>query len=111
MRKGRASRRTIRRPAGEAGVHGHPATVGARLPVFITTEDSKPTFEGWAHIVSACASYPHWYRVRFEHEQVDRIRLVLPPSLHGDPVLGVELLRELLHTRGLCPWSEFFPPD
>ena len=81
------------------------------IPVFIIAIDGEPIFEGWAQVVAACISYPHWYRVRFQHEHVDRIRLILPPSLHDDPALSCALLNELLRTRGLCPWTEFFPDD
>lgn len=111
MRKGWANRRTGRHPVGESGVHGHPVKVGSKVPVFIIADDGEPTFEGLAHIVAPCISYPHWYRVRFQHERVDRVRLVLPPSLHDDPILSCALLSEFLRTRGLSPFDEFFPGD
>lgn len=98
-----------RRPVAESGVHGHPAKVGAKVPVFIVAENGEPIFEGWADVVSACISNPHWYRVRFQHERVDRVRLILPPSLHDDPILSCALLREFLHTGALSPFDDFFP--
>ena len=88
----------------------HPIKIGTNVAVFIIADDGEPMFEGWARIVSACISYGHWYRVRFQLEQVDRIRLIFPPSLHDDPAPSCALQREFLRTRGLSPFDEFFPP-
>ena len=88
----------------------HPIKIGTDVAAFIIADDGEPTFEGRARIVSPCISHPHWYQVRFQFEQVDRVRLIFPSSLHNDPALSCALLREFLRTRGLSPFDEFFPP-
>jgi hypothetical protein len=87
----------------------HPIKIGTDVAVFIIADDGQPIFEGWARIVSGCISYGHWYRVRFRSEQLERIRLIFPASVHDDPVLSAELLREFCRTRGLSPIDDFFP--
>ncbi|GLR90893.1 hypothetical protein [Bradyrhizobium iriomotense] len=94
-----------------ANSSGHPIAIGSSVPAYIINDDAELRFEGFTRVVSHCESYPHWYRVRFEREQVDRVRLILPPLIHNDPWLTAELLRELWRTRGLSPWTEFFPVD
>jgi hypothetical protein len=84
----------------------HPYNVNDRVAIFII--DGSVVFEEWADVVASCISYPHWYRVRFLNEQLDRIRLVLPASLHTDPLLSCAFFSELLRTRGVLPFDDLF---
>ncbi|SRR6266403_2480930 len=97
-------RRPVSAPAS------HPLGAGAKVPVFIIADDGQPIFEGWVSIVSACISYPNWYRVRLRDEQVTRIRFI-NPDWQKNPERSFALLREFLHTGALSPFDEFFPPD
>ena len=100
-----------RRQPSFGEMQGNELPAKSRVPIFVVRNSEGPIFEGWARIVSPCVALPHWYRVRFENEQVDRIRLVLPASLHDAPFLSAELLRELLRSGGVSPWTEFFSDD
>ena len=84
---------------------------GALVSIFIIEGAGELIFEGRAIVISLCRHDRFFHRVRFLSERVDRIRLVLPPSPHESPLLFTEAMRELLRTRGLSPWSDFFPDD
>jgi len=91
-------------PKGRYGIE-----IGSVVSIFIITGDENElTFEGRATVVSVCRHDRFFFRVRFLRETVDRIRVVLPPSPHNNPALFVEAMRELIRTRGLNPWPEFW---
>jgi hypothetical protein len=85
--------------------------IETEVAIFIVDDIGRLIFEGWASVSTPCGTYAHWYRVRFLHEKVDRIRLILPPRLQETPELFCALFCELTRTRGISPWDEFFPDD
>jgi hypothetical protein len=83
---------------------------GRVVTVFGVTASGDVFIEGRARIEAACAA-PHYYRVRFEGEQVSRIRFIHPDSQHDPPNASAILNAFAPSNDAPTSFDDFFPDN